>query len=46
MVWKRLQEGKSIRVTRDIYGHLLKDANPEAAAKTDALIFAEDAQAK
>jgi integrase len=29
----------SIRVTLDIYGHLLKDANPEAAAKTDALIF-------
>ena len=36
----------SSRVTLDIYDHLLKDANPEAAAKTDALIFSEDAQAK
>jgi integrase len=31
----------SIRVTLDIYGHLLKDANPKAAAKTDAMIFGE-----
>jgi integrase len=29
----------SITVTMDIYGHLLKDSNPEAAARTDALIF-------
>lgn len=29
----------SIQVTVDLYGHLLKDRNPEAAKKTDALIF-------
>jgi integrase len=29
----------SINVTVDIYGHLLRETNPEAAAKTDALIF-------
>jgi integrase len=29
----------SIQVTIDIYGHLLKDRNPEAAAKTDVMIF-------
>lgn len=29
----------SIQVTIDIYGHPLKDRNPEAAAKTDAMIF-------
>jgi len=29
----------SIQVTIDIYGHLLKNRKPEAAAKTDALIF-------
>lgn len=33
----------SIRVTLDIYGHLLKDSNPAAAARTDALILAEPA---
>ena len=36
----QLQMGHSdIKVTLDVYGHLLKDANPEAAARTDALIF-------
>jgi integrase len=29
----------SIKVTLDVYGHLLKDSNPEAAARTDALVF-------
>jgi integrase len=29
----------SIQVTIDVYGHLLKDRNPDAAAKTDAMIF-------
>jgi integrase len=29
----------SIQVTIDIYGHLLKDWNLEAAAKKDAFIF-------
>jgi integrase len=29
----------SIQVTFDVYGHLLKDRNPEAAAKTDFLVF-------
>ncbi len=29
----------SIDITVDIYGHLLRETNPEAAAKTDALIF-------
>ena len=29
----------SIQVTIDIYGHLLESRKPEAAAKTDAMIF-------
>jgi integrase len=29
----------SVQVTIDVYGHLLKERKPEAAAKTDALIF-------
>jgi integrase len=29
----------SINITVDIYGQLLRETNPEAAAKTDALIF-------
>jgi hypothetical protein len=29
----------SIQVTVDIYGHLLKERKPEAAAKTDEMIF-------
>jgi integrase len=29
----------SIQVTIDTYAHLLKDRNPEAAAKTDFLVF-------
>lgn len=29
----------SIQVTIDIYGHQIEERNPEAAAKTDALIF-------
>lgn len=36
----QLQMGhSSIQVTFDTYGHLLKERKPEAAAKTDALIF-------
>lgn len=31
----------SIQVTIDIYGHQLESRNPEAAAKTDSLIFGE-----
>jgi len=29
----------SIKITLDIYGHLLKDTNPEAAERTDRLVF-------
>ena len=29
----------SIEVALDVYTHLLKDSNPEAAAKTDELIY-------
>jgi len=29
----------SIQVTIDTYAHLLKDRKPEAAAKTDELVF-------
>jgi integrase len=32
----------SIRITLDIYGHLLKDTNPEAAERTDRLVFGTD----
>ena len=31
----------SIQITCDIYGHLLNKTNPEAAAKTDDLVFGE-----
>jgi len=31
----------SIQVTCDIYGHLLDNRNPEAAAKTDRLVFGD-----
>ena len=31
----------SIQITCDIYGHLLTKTNPEAAAKTDDLVFGE-----
>ena len=31
----------SINITVDIYGHLIRETNPEAAAKTDALIFGQ-----
>jgi len=32
----------SIKITLDIYGHLLKDTNPEAAERTDRLVFGMD----
>jgi integrase len=36
----QLQMGHaSIKVTLDVYGHLLQDTNPQAAAKTDELVF-------
>ena len=36
----QVQMGHSdIQVTLNIYSHLLKDSNPEAAARTDELIF-------
>lgn len=36
----QIQMGHSdIKVTLDVYAHLLKDSNPEAAAKTDTTIF-------
>ena len=40
----QVQMGHSdIKVTLDVYGHLLKDSNPAAAAKTDRLIFGDKA---
>ena len=43
----QVQMGHSdIKVTLDIYGHLLKDANPAAAARTDELIFSDVARTK
>ncbi len=40
----QVQMGHSdIKVTLDIYGHLLKDTNPAAAARTDRLIFGDAA---
>jgi len=35
-----------IKVTPDGYGHLLKDANPAAAARTDELIFSDVARTR
>ncbi len=36
----RFKMGHSdIKVTLDVYSHLLKDTNPAAAARTDKLIF-------
>lgn len=32
-----------IKITLDVYGHLLKDSNPAAAVKTDRLIFGDAA---
>ncbi len=38
----QVQMGHSdIKVTLDVYGHLLKDANPVATAKTDRLVFGD-----
>jgi len=36
----------SIQVTCDIYGHLLNNRNPEAAARTDEFVFGEQGKAK
>ncbi len=35
----------SINITVDIYGHLLRETNPEAAARTDAMIFGKNSAA-
>ncbi len=38
----QVQMGHSdIKITLDVYGHLLKDTNPAAAARTDRLIFGD-----
>ncbi len=36
-------EHSDIKITLDVYGHLLKDANPAAAARTDRLVFGDAA---
>jgi integrase len=35
----------SINITVDIYGHLIRETNPEAAARTDSLIFGKNSAA-
>jgi integrase len=36
----------SIQVTIDVYGHLLESRKPDAAAKTDAIIFGAKKKAR